>query len=108
MIIEHGAATRTVEEYDIVLSGGFPLSFTLDESKGDRVEFQGTPLIAVKIVIAEKESPINPDAKILPEEITIYASHILCITKRTRQIAVATPSQKDDIRSFLKTHPTVQ
>lgn len=105
MIIESGPIKKVVTEYDIIFKGGLPLPLTIDEANGDTITFE--PDKTIKVHIAPKPAPNNPDVMVPAENYIIY-DEILYINFRTRELTQFTPTQQTEFKSLFKTHPTVQ
>jgi hypothetical protein len=108
MIIYPTTTTHTVEDFDIQLSNGTFMSITVDREAGDTVDWDTSPLVA-KFHLSEKPSPTDLDVKMPAEDLTVFVSHIISVTRRTRTVVPVSPEQKDEFRKTLhKLSGTIQ
>jgi hypothetical protein len=94
MIIQTPEPTpRLIEEYDIRFVNGDIMSVAVDKTAGDTIDFDASPL-AVQIRLVAKSSPTNPEVVMRAEDHTVFVSHILSITKKTKQVIPLTTEQQ--------------
>jgi hypothetical protein len=84
-------ATRVVDEYDFVFTGGVGMSVTIDALAGDSISFDKA---TIKIFRTAKPTIGNPDMEYPAEDITLFVAHIVSVQHRTREIQNFTPDQQ--------------
>ena len=90
-----------VEDWDFVSTSGFLLPLTVDPALGEYCKINRDTSIAVVHQVS-KESAIDPESKIQPEETTIMLYNILFIRKRLRSTQEATVEQKEEWKQILR------
>lgn len=91
MIVNAPEDTRTVIDYDICVEPGLVMPITLDPKAGDTFEVNDR---TIEIRLAPRESKTDPETKLPGEDITIFLSKTISISKRERVVVELTPEQK--------------
>lgn len=100
MIVTTPLETKTVTDYTFQFANGLSMLLTVDENAGDSVDWATSPLIVI-FKLAEKPSPNNSEVKLPAEEISVFLSHVLSISKQNRTITELTPEQKQEWKNTL-------
>ena len=95
-------AHRIVEEYEFAFNGGQVLPIIVDRESGDTVDFETHGPIAILIKLKAKASLINPNLSLPAEEITLFQTHLIAITKRFKEVADLTVEQQEEWKQILK------
>jgi hypothetical protein len=101
MIITTTLEPKTVHDYEIALTSGAKIPITLDLSAGDSIDFQPE---AIRIKLASRPSPSNPQILMMAEECTYFMRHVIGYSHRTRQIIPLSPEQKEELRQAMLTN----
>lgn len=108
MIVNPSREPRIVDDYDLLFSNGMLMPLTIDKDAGDEIDTDTTPLV-IKIKLASKASPTDPSQRSSQEVITVFVSHLISITHRTREVLPPTPEQAEVIHNLIqRLHPTIQ
>ena len=94
-------AKHIVEDYDFSFVGGQILPITIDKAAGDTITFESAP-VGVVIKLVAKPSSLDPSKMLLPEEITIFYTHLIAIQKRQREVVDMTDAQREEWREAMK------
>lgn len=95
-------ATRTVDEYDFVFTGGVGMSVTIDSAAGDHIKQSDK---TITIYRAPKPTLGDPDQLYPAEDITLFVSHIMSIQHRLREVQNFTPDQQLEWLDAVNTKP---
>ena len=98
-------ARRIVEDYDFSFVGGQTLPITIDKELGDTITFDSAP-VGVTIKLVAKPSLTDPSKMLMPEEITIFYSHLIAVQKRLREVVDMTTEQREQWKEAMKTFST--
>lgn len=90
---------KKVIEYDFLLSSGIMLPITIDPEAGDTVSFTDGGVV---VHLEPKPSQNDPDVLIPGEDITVFARHLIAVTKREREVTQLTPDQKHQWRKTVQ------
>lgn len=101
MIIQPVLTPRVIEDYDILFQNGILLPLSIDRDAGDTVDFTPGQLVAT-FHLAGKPTLADPSTKLPDEDITVFVSHVISVTKRYREVMPLTPEQEADFQSLHK------
>lgn len=82
---------KVLDDYDYTLTGGLLVPVTLDRAAGDTMISNSS---IIKIYLAPKPSPSNPEVMLPAEDITISTPQILVIQHKQRTVIPLTSEQK--------------
>lgn len=85
--------TRIVEDYEFRFANGQSLATRIDTEAGDTIDTTTHPLV-IMLHFAAKPSANNPKVIIPKEDLTIFLSHVLSITKVEKEIVPLTTEQQ--------------
>lgn len=91
---------KVVDDYDILFITDRVWPITIDPSAGDTIELDHPDCI--RVFLAERSSPGDPNAKIPSETQYIYRTNILLIQHRRREVIPQSPEQKEQMKQLLK------
>jgi hypothetical protein len=108
MIINPHIEPRIVEVYEFLLRDGIPYPITLDKESGDTIDWDSEDM-SVTFHITAKPSPMDPEQKYPPKDITVFLSQVLVLNRYEQLITPATVEQRDIFKQTLhKMGSTVQ
>lgn len=83
--------TRTVHDWDLVLTNGSIIQLTIDESLGDTIKIGPD---RTEIFLSKKPSSINPKQEMAAEDILVFTRHLQVAKHKLREVTARTPDEE--------------